>query len=242
MSLNKYSEVINPSLICFDHLGLREDIAFLKKIGINKLHIDIMDNNYVPRFGIYPEIVERIVNEFEFNIDLHFMVENVERSLNEWLRYVKPSSVSFHYKDNRDRISLLTSAIKDAGANVNIAYDTSISDDVFVESILNNVPNGIMLLGIIPGVLEQQHRPDIVINKLMALKQTNISLTDLTIQVDGGVNFESISTFIKEGVNDLVCGSSTLFKDVGLDKGKRYSSIEMNFNRICKLVENAQNV
>ena len=242
MSLNKYSGVINPSLICLDHLGIRDDVAFLKKIGIEKLHIDIMDNNFVPRFGIYPEIVRDINSEFDFEIDLHFMVENVERSLDEWLKYVKPNSVSFHYKYNKDNITLLSRAIKNVGADVRIAYDTSIGDKVFIESLVEHAPKGVMLLGIIPGVLEQQHRPDIVVNKLKALKKSNVSIEDYTIQVDGGVNFETISAFVKEGVNDLVCGSSTLFKDAVLDKSQRYSSIEMNFKRICKLVESAQNV
>ena len=62
----------NPKLI-FDHL-----VTF-KKFGISGIHFDVMDGNFVPRLGLYPELLESIKNSTDLPIEAHLMLSNPDK-------------------------------------------------------------------------------------------------------------------------------------------------------------------
>ena len=64
------------SVITMDHINLERDVKHIDHLGIDGLHIDIMDGNFVPRYGIYPEIVKRINDSSDLSIDLHIMTND----------------------------------------------------------------------------------------------------------------------------------------------------------------------
>ena len=66
------------SLITMDHINFERDIKLADEMGVDGLHIDIMDGHFVPRYGIYPEIIERISKISSLPFDLHMMVGNVD--------------------------------------------------------------------------------------------------------------------------------------------------------------------
>ena len=70
---------IGASIICMDPLNMAEHIRLMEKLSVEFLHVDIMDGNYVPRLGIYPEIVERIAEISDLKLDVHLMVDDPER-------------------------------------------------------------------------------------------------------------------------------------------------------------------
>lgn len=207
-----FSKFCNLSLICADPLSLRDDLTYLSKLGLKRVHLDIMDAEFVPRFGLYPEISLNIQNEFEFIFDAHFMVSDVVKSLREWRKYHNPSKVSFHFKGNEDRVYDILDEIRSGGSEALLAVDLSIQDGELIDVLNKHTPDGVMLLGITPGVLQQIHQPDKVLQRLKLLK--NLALSLPTIQIDGGVNFSSISELIADGATELICGSSTIYKDV----------------------------
>ena len=63
----------SASVICMDPLDIRGDIKILDDLGIDAYHIDIMDRHFVPRLGLYPEIVEFMASETKKPFDLHMM-------------------------------------------------------------------------------------------------------------------------------------------------------------------------
>jgi len=92
-----------------------------------------------------------------------------------------------------------------------------------------------MLLGIIPGVLIQEHNHSKVLERLNLLKDSEISLE--IVQIDGGVNFETIKLLLDAGATELVCGSSTIYKNVDLrDNQAKRLSIRENINTIKEIV------
>ena len=219
-------------------MALRDDLELLSSLGISKVHLDIMDAGFVPRFGLYPEIVRLLESEFEFEFDAHLMVRDVCSALKEWFKYQIPEKVSYHYSANIDKVNDVNRQIRDAGAEAILAYDLSTTDEEFIESVELYKPDGVMLLGIIPGVLEQQHQPEVVFRRLDLLKKLGASYVR-TIQIDGGVNFETASDFITNGATELVCGSSTLYKGIDFaDYNVKCERLRSNVDKLKECICN----
>ena len=226
---------ISLSLICSDPLNLDSDLAFLQEQGLKKIHIDIMDNKFVPRFGIFPEITSLINKKYPFELDAHFMVEDIPRALNEWKKYNAFTKISYHYSANKNRLKYIDDLINESGAIPIYAFDLDIDEQEFLDVILENNPSGIMILGIKPGVLAQEHKPELVLDKLNLLKQHSINIE--TIMIDGGVNFHTISEFLLCGANHLVCGSGTIYKNIDFHKGsKKNEIIKENCAKLKELI------
>ena len=221
MCLNKqmngyFSRYCSLSLICADPLSIRDDLGFLSRYGLKKVHLDIMDASFVPRFGVYPEISSQLEREFDFEFDAHFMVSDLESALSEWFKYQVPKQISYHYSDNAVQLPEINKKIRESGAKAIVAYDLSVTDFEFLRSIEESRPDGIMLLGIVPGVLVQKHQPEAVLRRLRLLRDHCVDYLSI-VQIDGGVNFSTLNKFVAEGATELVCGSSTIYKNVELN-------------------------
>ena len=219
-----FSKFCNLSLICADPLSLRDDLTYLSKLGLKRVHLDIMDAEFVPRFGLYPEISLNIKNEFEFIFDAHFMVSDVVKSLREWRKYHNPSKVSFHYKGNESRVKEIIDEIRKEDSRALIALDLTLDDQMVLNIVHEYKPDGIMLLGIIPGVLDQAHQPEKVLQRLHLLLGS-IEFPLSTIQVDGGVNFTTIRDLVSFGATELICGSSSIYYDVDFTRSNEKNDI-----------------
>lgn len=228
--------LINLSLICVDPLNIENDLRLLSDLGLKKLHYDVMDSNYVTRFGVYPEMFKCIEEKFEFESDCHLMVEDVAHGIEEWSKYGIPNKFSYHYKDQKDNALYINDCIRDKGAKPIIVYDLSVHEDEIISSIKKLKPAGIMLMGITPGVLIQQHNPENVLKKLKNIRSQVGDMLEW-VQIDGGVNFDTMSDLVLSGANELICGSSSIYKGVSFnDNMIKNESIVNNMERIERLL------
>ena len=229
--------MLNASVICMNPLAISKDANLIINHGINKLHFDIMDSQYVRRFGLYPEIHRELAKNFNFSTDCHFMVEDVAKGIKEWCSYIVPDKVSFHYKDNKSNLQYLVEMAQDYGSDPILAVDIDVTVEELIGVLRMCKPTGLMFLSIIPGVLKQMHKPDLVFDKIRRLKQFGYLSNMKYIQVDGGVNFETAPHLIKAGANELICGSSTIFKhDPYLNEQARNNKIVENINHLQSII------
>ena len=84
------------SLITMDHINFERDIRLVDSLGVDGLHIDIMDGNFVPRYGIYPEIIERLSTISSLPLDLHMMVKDVEFGIDQFKGASNIEYIHFH--------------------------------------------------------------------------------------------------------------------------------------------------
>ena len=75
---------IGSSIICMDHINFQRDVELANEIGIDYLHLDVMDGAAVPRYGIYPEIVQAISKLCDIPMDLHLMVDDIEMGIEQF--------------------------------------------------------------------------------------------------------------------------------------------------------------
>ncbi len=233
-------KTIGSSIICMDHINFERDVKFAEELGVDYLHIDIMDGNFVPRYGIYPEILKRMSEITEMKMDLHIMTDDPEFTINQFKGIDNVEFIFFHFEGNERNALRIIDNIKRDGKKPGIAINLSTPVSAISELIKSNELYGIMFMGIHPGVLIQSHRPDFINRKCEEFKmlletENNIEL----IQCDGGVTFDTIESLANSGINNFVCGSSTLYKNVNrtLNWNDNSTIIKNNFARIREMLD-----
>ncbi len=200
---------ICPSLICGNPLNLEQDLKNIEKSDIFSIHFDVMDGSFVPRYGLYPEILKKIKENFNFIIDVHMMVDNAEDYI---LDFYEAGADYFNvHVESTSHLSRVIKKINDKGmkAGVGINPATPINS---LDWIINDIKM-VVLMAINPGIVGHKLIPS-VINKINLLREYANSKgnNDLIIQIDGGVTPESIPSMIKAGADALVCGTGTIFR------------------------------
>lgn len=226
------------SLITMDHINFEKNIIFLENLGIDALHVDVMDGRFVPRYGIYPEIIERISQVSNIAVDLDLLVHDPLFALDQFKNKGNIKFVRFHMESSIGNELRIIDKIHEIGAKAIASLNLSSSFSSIERLARNEEIDGVMLMGIHPGVLEQEHRPQNILNDLSSLRDLlGSSKASEMIGLDGAVSFESINPLAREGINNFICGSSSIFKGVNFNDTftENKKLISRNFKKIKKL-------
>ena len=220
---------ISSSVICMNLADVRGDIERILKAAngdprFNWMHLDVMDGHFVPRLGISPELIRDIKTTFpNVHIDSHLMIDDpftyvdVIAPYSDWIVY--------HYEAVTDPVRTLQK-IRKTWPNVKVGLAINLAT-VFNPEVIK-LFDGVMFMGISPGVLGTNSYPEIVKGKIAMTPNHKHYF------VDGSVNFNTIKDYRLINPNGtLVCGSSTMFKkDEFTENLNREQLVAYNINRI----------
>ena len=207
----------SASVICTDPLNTERDILKLKDLGHKFLHIDIMDANFVPRFGIFPEICQRIQDIApDMHQDCHIMCDDVEFTIDQFSEIESITTFTFHIDGNEANSVRIIDKIRKNNKRAGVALNMGSNFESTIQLIKYLDLDFVLFLGIHPGVLDQVSKPSVLASKIIEfrerLAEENIDSSSITIQVDGAVSFETIPALIDAGATFFVGGSSTIYK------------------------------
>lgn len=200
---------IAASLICANPLSLSNDIEALVKAKVDLIHFDVMDGDFVPRYGLYPEILKKM-KEYKNcpQVDVHMMVSNPEDYIDVFAD-AGADYFNFHIEASNHSHRIIKKIIA-SGMKPGVALnpDTPLNClDWIIEDI-----EMVVLMTINPGIVGHKFIPKMIdkIKELRALAEMKNS--SLIIELDGGVTPETIPSMISAGADALVCGNGTIFR------------------------------
>ena len=195
---------IAPSILSADISKLGEDIQMLDKGGGDWIHIDVMDGHFVPNLTFGPNVVAAAKNYTDLPLDVHLMVEEPEKMINGFAE-AGATGISIHAEATKN-IHQVMQHIKSLNVQAGVVINpgTAVS---FIEPVLSIV-DMVLVMTVNPGFGGQSFIPETLkkIEKLDAYRKEN----DLSylIQVDGGVNEETIQLCHEAGADVFVAGSN----------------------------------
>jgi ribulose-phosphate 3-epimerase len=240
----------STSLICLNQTTIDSDFNHIMNVGngnnkcdFNWAHADFMDGHFVPRLGIAPEVIKHLREYYgdKIIIDSHMMVDDPFTFADVVCPY--SDYYMFHVEAVKDPMRTIQKVRKN-WPNVKVGLYFNLSTNILDYKYILPEIDCIGLMGISPGVLGTNSYSYIVSQKIRDYfdykneieKDSNIELIPSEIFIDGSVNFETIPHYFKIGATTLVCGSSSIVKNVYNNDDNFRHLIEMNIDKIEKSI------
>ncbi len=195
---------IAPSILSANFAKLGEEITAVIDSGADIVHFDVMDNHYVPNLTIGPLVCEAIRPVTDAMIDVHLMVEPVDRIIPDFAK-AGANIISFHPEASK-HIDRTIGLIKEHGCKAGLVFNpaTSLS---YLDHVLDKL-DLILIMSVNPGFGGQKFIPE-ALNKLRAVrKRIDASGKDIMLEIDGGVKVDNIAEIARAGADTFVAGSA----------------------------------
>ena len=195
-----------PSILSADFAHLDKQIKESEKCGADGIHIDVMDGQFVPAITFGTPIVEAVRKSTDLPIDIHMMTINPEKHFKE-LSEAGADSITVHHEACQD----LKATLEELGKH-SVQKSVAINPATPVESISNvmNMVDQILVMSVVPGAGGQSFIPESLSKIATLSNQIKSQSLAVSIQVDGGINSNTITDTVKNGANILVAGLSLI--------------------------------
>lgn len=200
---------ISASMMCADLVNLNRIIRTFEDENVEYLHIDMMDGEFVPNFGLGVDYIRGLRELTSIPLDLHLMIKDPEYKL-QWIGIKETDIVSIHYESTY-HVQRVLDWLVPFGCKKFLAINPA-TPIYTLEEVLDYI-DGINLLMVNPGFAGQK----IVSNTLKKAEKLQTFLrehdkSDIIVEVDGNISPENGEKLKKSGASIFVCGTSSIFK------------------------------
>lgn len=192
---------ITPSILNADMNHLDSEIAKIAPES-DFLHLDVMDNIFVPNFTFDFQAAEQIIQNSPIPVDAHLMVADVDEIAVSYAE-IGTASVTIHAEATRD-ISATLKAIRKAGSRASLALKPGTDIEKYSDFV--NDVDMFLIMTVEPGFGGQSFMREMMdkVSRTRAL----IGDRPIWLQVDGGVSLETIEIAYEAGADTFVAGSA----------------------------------
>lgn len=195
---------ICPSILNADRENLSSEIARISAQS-DLVHLDVMDNIFVPNFTFTFEQSEKIIAECPIPVDTHLMIADPDERAHLYAR-AGSASVTFHYEASSDPLKTI-SRIKDEGAKVGLALKPATPFHE-ISSLIEHL-DMVLIMTVEPGFGGQSFMHDMMGKVKEARKEIDSRFFGkILLQIDGGVSLETIAEAAEAGADTFVAGSA----------------------------------
>lgn len=193
---------INPSILSADFVNLQAELEAIRSADL--VHVDVMDNHFVPNLTMGPPIVERIQAVSPIPLDVHLMIADADRWAPGYAE-LGAYSVTFHAEAASDPVALAR-RLREIGARAGIALKPGTDPEPYLDLLPEF--DQVLVMTVEPGFGGQSFMPDMM-PKLRRFAEAKARLgLDLWLQVDGGITANTIGLAVEAGADTFVAGSA----------------------------------
>ncbi len=202
MSNPRLPITVLPSLLSADFTRLGDEVARCQAAGATRLHLDVMDGHFVPNLTFGPFIVEAIRRVTTLHLDVHLMMTDPLRYIDDF-RSAGADALTMHVEAVGPRqMHEAIGRVRDSGADVGLAFNPDTNPELWFKHFAH--VDLVMFMTVYPGFGGQSFIPQV----RQHIRATRAAFANLPIQVDGGINRETVPLVVDDGANLLVCGNA----------------------------------
>ena len=199
-------KTLAPSILAANMLELGEEIKKIEASGAKYVHIDVMDGSFVPNISFGMPIISAVRGVTDLVLDVHAMIINPDKYIDDFIK-CGADIITFHIEalDN-ERILSSIDQIRKNGKKVGISLKPATKAEAVFPYL--ELIDMVLVMTVEPGFGGQSFMHDMM-EKVSAIKKEieNKSLC-VDIQVDGGINSETIKIANESGANIFVLGTA----------------------------------
>ena len=195
---------LSPSLLAADFADLKNEVARVERAGVEMLHLDVMDGNFVPNISFGAPVIAALRPHSKLFFDVHLMIERPERYLDDFKK-AGADGITIHYESTKDPAAVLR-IIREMGIRPAI----SISPDTPAKAIFDLLPlvDMVLVMTVYPGFGGQKLIPE-MLTKASEIKAKIDELgLPVDVEADGGIGTANIAEVAAAGINVAVAGSA----------------------------------
>ncbi|OBF95306.1 ribulose-phosphate 3-epimerase [Mycobacterium sp. 852002-51152_SCH6134967] len=194
--------LIAPSILAADFARLADEAEAVR--GADWLHVDVMDNHFVPNLTIGQPVVESLLKVTDIPMDCHLMIENPERWAPPYAE-AGAYNVTFHAEATDNPVGVARD-IRAAGARAGL----SVKPGTPLEPYLEILPefDTLLIMSVEPGFGGQKFIPEVLVKVGTARRLVDAGELTIVVEIDGGINADTIEQAAEAGVDCFVAGSA----------------------------------
>jgi ribulose-phosphate 3-epimerase len=196
---------IAPSILSADFARLGAEVDAVLAAGADSIHLDVMDNHYVPNLTIGPLVCQALRRYgVQAPLDVHLMVKPVDRIIPDFAN-AGADWISFH-PEASEHVDRTIALIRDHGCRPGLVLNPA-TPLAWLDHTLDSL-DLVLIMSVNPGFGGQKFIPGALTKLAEVRRRIDATGRDIRLQIDGGVKADNIETIARAGADTFVAGSA----------------------------------